>query len=58
MKELTLEEKVTAFQALKTHAEKCAYFDANPELGRIFGAHHFAKSETAEPHHTIVHNQK
>lgn len=44
---LSFEEKVKAFQALKTHAEQCAFFHAHPELGRIFGAHHFPKPAPA-----------
>ena len=55
---LSINEKVKAFQALKTHAEKCDYFAANPELGRLFGAHHFRKSEVAPATATTVPNPK
>jgi hypothetical protein len=45
--------EVKEFQALKTHEEKCARFQSNPKLGRIFRAAHFPKPEIAAEIATI-----
>jgi hypothetical protein len=53
----SLEEKVKEFLALKTHAEKWDYFHANPELGRIFGAHHYSKPKPAPAPETVTNHK-
>ena len=47
--QLSLEDEVKAFLGLATHEEKCVYFNAHPELERIFAAHHFPKPDRLKP---------
>jgi hypothetical protein len=42
----TIEELVTSFLALKTPAEKCAFFAKNKELAKIFRSELFTSETT------------